>query len=675
MKFNLTLFVFVVCFSQKALNLPAQNPSHLVQARLACLTRALDRKRLTIEMTTMWRNPFAQRGNCQNSFQFTVQFTNKMLFLNAMIWQTEIKWKWCCLLIHSRFWYTLTHTLYDILMILSVHIALSASRMCGKPDGSRVAGWLAELDPEREGPLDPLGCTVMSRMTLKTETKRKPYGVFLMTLNALNTLNTGSLCSLSQEVLHDIFLLDGHEQKTFVFLYLPLFLTNAKVNHDVDLLGALKFLVEIYDRLLQHRCLMLTGLGPRSMSSGFPMDFRISNPKPCEVHRSGWICHHWLWWWKTSKIFPHYEPRFKKNVKTVELETRVWSVWCRWLVLSGDLVFCIPFQAYSVFSPRFFCSLLLSLSMLLTLQHLSLWWFGCEPKHWKFSLGWFGCDMTITTTYMRYAWYEGHVKNVEYKSETIPCWGKCFDFAKLVKHLGSNLWFSERWTFDQMIKSFHRHENGVTVLLTSNSYQVMSGACGCLTAEHSSVLIIFIGFVSRSFSVLLLLFTFFLAFRCRRFRISNGVNALWEVSWFIIPEVLTCFELSCFGCFGCFEPASSTSNMSYLMCQRKSGWNSWLHNSVLEAFVWNRDVVWISGTPFVNSEPMVNHVSYVSGEKSWWTKFLLPRSWAVKVEIGVCNSILADSKPPASAIGQSFLICCSHAAQSFDASDATLLKT
>lgn len=192
----------------------------------------------------------------------------------------------------------------------------------------------------------------------------------------------------------------------------------------------------------------------------------------------------------------------------MELETRVWSFWCRWLVLSGDLVSCIPFQVYSVFSPRFFCSLLLSLSMLLTLQHLSLWWFGCEPKHWKFSLGWFGCDMTITTTYMRYAWYEGHVKNVEYESEMIPCWGKCFDFAKLVKHLGSNLWFSERWTSDQMIKSFHRHENGVTVLLTSNSYQVMSGACGCLTAEHSSVLIIFIGFVSRSFSVLLLLFTF-----------------------------------------------------------------------------------------------------------------------------------------------------------------------
>ena len=422
---------------------------------------------------------------------------------------------WYCLLIHSRFSYTLTHTLYDFMIFLWFSVSILPAVLQGCVDNQMAAelqdDWLNLTQKERDPwiHLDALWW-VGWRWKPKQNENRAVY--FWWQFSTLNTLNTGSLCSFFQEVLHDIFLLDGHEQKTFVFLYLPLFLTNAKVNHDVDLLGALKFLVEIYDRLLQHRCLMLTGLGPRSMSSKktseFPMDFRISNPKPCEVHRSGWICHHWLWWWKTSKIFPHYEPRFKKNVKTVELETRVWSFWCRWLVLSGDLVSCIPFQVYSVFSPRFFCSLLLSLSMLLTLQHLSLWWFGCEPKHWKFSLGWFGCDMTITTTYMRYAWYEGHVKNVEYKSEMIPCWGKCFDFAKLVKHLGSNLWFSERWTSDQMIKSFHRHENGVTVLLTSNSYQVMSGACGCLTAEHSSVLIIFIGFVSRSFSVLLLLFTF-----------------------------------------------------------------------------------------------------------------------------------------------------------------------
>ena len=53
-----------------------------------------------------------------------------------------------------------------------------------------------------------------------------------------------------QDVLLDIFLLDGHEQKTFVFVYLPLFLANSRANHDVNLLGGLKFLVEIYDRCI-----------------------------------------------------------------------------------------------------------------------------------------------------------------------------------------------------------------------------------------------------------------------------------------------------------------------------------------------------------------------------------------------------------------------------------------
>lgn len=76
------------------------------------------------------------------------------------------------------------------------------------------------------------------------------------------------LTKREREVLLDIFLLDGHEQKTFMFVYLPLFLSNAKANHDVGLLGALSFLVEVYDRLLKHRCLMLTGPSVRvDMSS------------------------------------------------------------------------------------------------------------------------------------------------------------------------------------------------------------------------------------------------------------------------------------------------------------------------------------------------------------------------------------------------------------------------
>ena len=45
----LSHFCFVFLFQQrKALNLPVQNPSHLVQARLACLTRALDWKEMTM---------------------------------------------------------------------------------------------------------------------------------------------------------------------------------------------------------------------------------------------------------------------------------------------------------------------------------------------------------------------------------------------------------------------------------------------------------------------------------------------------------------------------------------------------------------------------------------------------------------------------------------------------
>lgn len=246
-----------------------------------------------------------------------LQFTNKMLFLNAMIWQTEIKWKWYCVLIHSRFSYTLTHTLYDFMIFLWFSVSILPAVLQGCVENQMAAelqdDWLNLTQKERDPwiHLDALWW-VGWRWKPKQNENRAVY--FWWQFSTLNTLNTGSLCSFFQEVLHDIFLLDGHEQKTFVFLYLPLFLTNAKVNHDVDLLGALKFLVEIYDRLLQHRCLMLTGLGPRSMSSKktseFPMDFRISNPKPCEVHRSGWICHHWLWWWKTSKIFPHYEPRF-----------------------------------------------------------------------------------------------------------------------------------------------------------------------------------------------------------------------------------------------------------------------------------------------------------------------------------------------------------------------------
>ncbi|CAJ1390363.1 unnamed protein product [Effrenium voratum] len=67
------------------------------------------------------------------------------------------------------------------------------------------------------------------------------------------------LTGREREVLMDVFLLDGHAHKALMFAYLPLFLTNARANHDVGLLAGLKFLVEIYEKLLRHKCLMLSG--------------------------------------------------------------------------------------------------------------------------------------------------------------------------------------------------------------------------------------------------------------------------------------------------------------------------------------------------------------------------------------------------------------------------------
>jgi len=67
------------------------------------------------------------------------------------------------------------------------------------------------------------------------------------------------LSDRERDVLHDVFLLDGHEHKAFMFLYLPLFLANARSNPDLGLQGGLKFLVEIYDKLIRHKCLTLAG--------------------------------------------------------------------------------------------------------------------------------------------------------------------------------------------------------------------------------------------------------------------------------------------------------------------------------------------------------------------------------------------------------------------------------
>ena len=237
------------------------------------------------------------RGNCQNSFfGLLLHSTNKMLYCIAVLlssphfdsliylkYTREILYFW--MLWYDKlklnesdtvYWYTLdSHILLPIhfMIFLWFSVYMLPSVLQGCVENQMAAelqdDWLNLTQKERDPwiHLDAMWW-VGWRWKPKQNENRAVY--FWWPFSTLNTLNTGSFCSFFQDVLHDIFLLDGHEQKTFVFLYLPLFLTNAKVNHDVDLLGALKFLVEIYDRLLQHRCLMLTGLGPRSMSSEFP---------------------------------------------------------------------------------------------------------------------------------------------------------------------------------------------------------------------------------------------------------------------------------------------------------------------------------------------------------------------------------------------------------------------
>ncbi|CAE7207557.1 unnamed protein product [Symbiodinium pilosum] len=69
----------------------------------------------------------------------------------------------------------------------------------------------------------------------------------------------GQLTDRERDALHEIFLLDGHLHKAFIFQYLPLFLTNAIENSDLGLRGGLQFLVELYGKLLDHRCLTATG--------------------------------------------------------------------------------------------------------------------------------------------------------------------------------------------------------------------------------------------------------------------------------------------------------------------------------------------------------------------------------------------------------------------------------
>lgn len=74
---------------------------------------------------------------------------------------------------------------------------------------------------------------------------------------SLKQLNNdwNALSDSEQNALQEIFLLDGHTHKAFMFMYLPLFLTNAMGNKGLGLRAGLQGLVELYNKLLKHQCL------------------------------------------------------------------------------------------------------------------------------------------------------------------------------------------------------------------------------------------------------------------------------------------------------------------------------------------------------------------------------------------------------------------------------------
>ncbi|CAE7253192.1 unnamed protein product [Symbiodinium necroappetens] len=63
------------------------------------------------------------------------------------------------------------------------------------------------------------------------------------------------LTNQEQDSLLELFLADGHEDKAFILLYLPLFLANATANPELGLRHGLQFLVELHTKLMTHRCL------------------------------------------------------------------------------------------------------------------------------------------------------------------------------------------------------------------------------------------------------------------------------------------------------------------------------------------------------------------------------------------------------------------------------------
>jgi len=75
--------------------------------------------------------------------------------------------------------------------------------------------------------------------------------------SSLQALANGweELTNQEKDALLELFLSDGHDDKAFILLYLPLFLANATANPDLGLRHGLQFLVDLYTKLMAHRCL------------------------------------------------------------------------------------------------------------------------------------------------------------------------------------------------------------------------------------------------------------------------------------------------------------------------------------------------------------------------------------------------------------------------------------
>ncbi|CAE7266204.1 unnamed protein product [Symbiodinium pilosum] len=146
-------------------------------------------------------------------------------------------------------------------------ITLRGSMFLSELNGRSVLKGLASLqDVSEERPQTVYWRYIASRAQALHLEVRTPSHLVLARLacltrtvepKALQSLadDWDGLTDLEKDALYEVFLTDGLYHKAFIFLYLPLFLTNAVANQDLGLRRGLQFLVELYTKLVNHRCL------------------------------------------------------------------------------------------------------------------------------------------------------------------------------------------------------------------------------------------------------------------------------------------------------------------------------------------------------------------------------------------------------------------------------------